>query len=279
MFGKEKIQLKSDAQIIEMRAAGLVVAAMHAAVREALVPGATTHELDMVARGVLAEHGATSNFLGYAQPPFPGVLCVSVNDEVVHGIPGPRVIEAGDLVSIDAGAIVRGWHGDAAFSMIAGGDAAADPADVALNQTTEAGMWAGIAAMATGEYVNDIGDAVQGACEASGHHYGILEDFTGHGIGTEMHMAPHVVNYRARRKSSTRLVPGMCLAIEPMFTRGSIETIVADDDWTISTEDGSRASHWEHTVARHERGIWVLTSPDGGAAELAKLGVTVVPLA
>jgi methionyl aminopeptidase len=274
MFGRERIQVKTVDQVVRMRAAGLVVAAMHEAVRAALRPGVTTAELDEVADRVVAEHGATPSFLGYHG--FPAVLCVSVNDEVVHGIPGPRVLEAGDVVSVDAGAILDGWHGDAAFTAVLD---PADPADVALSATTERAMWAGIAALATGDRLDVVGDAVERVVEESfertGVGYGIVQDYVGHGIGSDMHQPPDVLNYRTRERGP-RLRPGMCLAIEPMLVRGDQATETLDDDWTVVTEDGQRAAHWEHTVAIGPAGIWVLTAPDGGAAGLAEFGVTPV---
>lgn len=274
MFGRERIEIKTGEQVARMRRAGLVVAAMHDAVRAAARPGVTTAELDAIAARVVAEHGATPSFLGYHG--YPAVLCVSVNDEVVHGIPGPRVLEPGDVVSVDAGAIVDGWHGDAAFTVVLD---PADPADVALSATTERAMWAGIAALATGERLDAVGDAVERVVEEAevrtGVAYGIVRDYVGHGIGSAMHQPPDVLNYRTRERGP-RLRPGMCLAIEPMIVRGEQDTRTLDDDWTVVTEDGERAAHWEHTVAIGPEGIWVLTAPDGGLAGLAEFGVTPV---
>jgi methionyl aminopeptidase len=193
----------------------------------------------------------------------------------VHGIPGPRVLKAGDIVSVDCGAIVDGWHGDAAFSLVL---PEADPDDVVLVDMTERALWAGIAALATGERLGAVGDAVQGVVEESGASYGIVREYVGHGIGTAMHQPPEVLNYRARDKGP-RLRPGLCVAIEPMVTRGSRITRVLADDWTVVTTDGSRAAHWEHTVAIRDEGIWVLTAPDGGAERLAQLGVSTAPMA
>lgn len=274
MFGRERIEIKTAEQVARMRRAGLVVAAMHEAVRAAVRPGVTTADLDAVAARVVAEHGATPSFLGYHG--YPAVLCVSVNDEVVHGIPGPRVLEPGDVVSVDAGAILDGWHGDAAFTVVLD---PADPADVALSATTERAMWAGIAALATGERLEAVGDAVERVVEEAevrtGVSYGIVRDYVGHGIGSAMHQPPDVLNYRTRERGP-RLRPGMCLAIEPMIVRGEQDTRTLDDDWTVVTEDGQRAAHWEHTVAIGPEGIWVLTAADGGLAGLAEFGVTPV---
>lgn len=271
VFGKSRIEIKTAEQIGLMRRAGLVVARAHDAVREAARPGVTTAELDAVAAEVISEAGAKPSFLGYHG--YPAVLCVSVNDEVVHGIPGERVLEPGDVVSVDCGAIVDGWHGDAAFTMVLPD---ADPADEALSAVTEEAMWAGIAALATNERLGGVGDAVERVVEDSGVEYGIVQEYVGHGIGSAMHQPPDVLNYRTRERGP-RLRPGMCLAVEPMLTRGSRMTEILDDDWTVVTADGSRAAHWEHTVAIGPEGIWVLTAHDGGAERLAAHGVTIAP--
>lgn len=267
MFGRG-IEYKKPDQIRQMRTAGLVVADIHDAVRAAIAPGVRTGELDAVAARVIEQAGAASNFLGYHG--FPGVLCVSVNEEIVHGIPGERVIQDGDVVSVDAGAVVAGWHGDAAFTVVVG---SADPADEALVAATEGAMWAGIAALATGQRLGDVGAAV----EAAAGGYGIVREYTGHGIGTAMHQSPDVYNYACRPRGPA-LRPGLCVAVEPMLTRGGEATRVLEDEWTVVSADGSRAAHAEHTVALHPGGIWVLTAPDGGAAGLARHGVSVAPL-
>lgn len=282
MFGRDRIELKTPEQVLLMRRAGLVVADALAAARAAAVPGATTADLDEVAAQVIADAGAAPSFLGYHD--YPATICVSVNDEVVHGIPSGRVLEPGDVVSIDCGAIVDGWHGDSACTVVLPD---ADPADVALSEVTERAMWDGIAALASDAGIADrlsvVGEAVEQAVEATdpaangGVPFGIVQDYVGHGIGSAMHQPPDVLNYRARDKGP-RLKPGMCLAIEPMITRGAHATEVLEDDWTVVTADGSRAAHWEHSVALHSGGIWVLTAVDGGAAELAARGVTVAPL-
>lgn len=275
MFGRDRIELKTDDQIRVMRKAGLVVAdALQAAADVAARPGVTTAAVNAAAAKTIADAGATSNFLGYGEPPFPAVTCISVNDEVVHGIPGTRVLAAGDLVSIDCGAVVDGWHGDAAITVVCGGDEAARPGDLELSAATRRGLWAGLAACATAKNLNDIGGAIE---DAVGDEYGILEHYTGHGIGRAMHMPPDVLNYRVQGRS-VKVRPGMCLAIEPMCTLGTGETKTAADDWTVVTADGSRGAHWEHTVAIHSEGIWVLTAADGGAEGLAEFGVTPTPL-
>jgi len=276
MFGRERIEYKTPEQVQVMRQAGLVVARALATVRASVRPGMTTGDLDELAAAVIADAGATPSFLGYEG--YPASLCVSVNDEVVHGIPGRRELRAGDVVSVDCGAIVDGWHGDSAMSLVLGD---ADPADAALVEATRRAMWDGIAALATSERLGDVGVAIEDSVRASGERdgvaYGIVEEYVGHGIGSAMHQPPDVLNYRARERGP-RLRPGMCLAIEPMVRRGERFTQVCEDDWTVVTDDGSRAAHWEHSVAVLEEGIWVLTAEDGGAEELAARGVRVAPL-
>jgi methionyl aminopeptidase len=279
VFGRERIEYKTPEQVLLMRRAGLVVAEALGAVRARAAAGVTTAQLDAVAAEVIADHHATASFLGYHG--YPATLCVSVNDEVVHGIPGPRVLEPGDVVSIDCGAVVEGWHGDSAITVVLEG---AEPEDVALAQTTERAMWAGIAALAGADRLGAVGEAVEEVVDAAeadglngGQRYGLVEEYVGHGIGTAMHQPPDVPNFRTRDRGP-RVRAGLCVAIEPMVVRGQRFTQVLDDDWTVVTGDGSRASHWEHTVAVLDDGIWVLTAPDGGAARLAALGVTVAPL-
>ncbi len=280
MFGRDRIEYKTPEQMLLMRRAGLVVADALEAARTAAVVGATTADVDAAAARVIAHAGATSSFLGYHG--YPATICASVNDEVVHGIPGPRVLADGDLVSVDCGAIVEGWHGDSAISFVLGDSP--DPVDDELVATTERAMWAGIAALAgaerlaaVGEAVEDVVDAAQAAGANGGVRFGVVEDYVGHGIGSAMHQPPDVLNYRARDKGP-RVRPGLCVAIEPMIARGSATTRVLADEWTVVTVDGSRAAHWEHSVAIHEGGIWVLTARDGGARRLAEFGVTPAPI-
>ncbi|GAA1356715.1 type I methionyl aminopeptidase [Arthrobacter rhombi] len=272
-FGQPKIEYKSNAQILKMREAGLVLAeALDTAVAAAQI-GTTTAELDRLFEAVLNKHGAKSNFKGYYG--FPATICASVNDQVVHGFPSDYVLADGDVLKIDGGAIIEGWHADSARTVIIG---TADPEDQRLSDTTQQAMWRGIAALATARFVGEIGEAIDDfVSSVEGAPLGILEDYVGHGIGTEMHQAPDVLNYRSGHRGP-RVKPGMCLAIEPMLVRGDIETKVLEDDWTVVTTDGSRASQWEHSVAVHLGGIWVLTAPDGGAAGLAPFGVTPSPL-
>ncbi len=257
---KSAIEIKSPDQLAVMRQAGLVVARTLAAVGDAAAPGVTTGQLDAIARDVLADHRAESSFLGYrahGTVPYPGVLCASINEEVVHGIPGERRLREGDLLSVDFGAIVEGWHGDAAISVLIGD---VRPEIAELSRVTEASLWAGLAAARSGAHLSDIGHAVEKSIRSAGD-FGIVEEYGGHGIGSRMHMDPHVLNY-GRAGQGPLLRPGMALAIEPMATLGSPEVGVLADDWTVVTTDGQCAAHWEHTVAVTEAGPWVLTALD-----------------
>ena len=279
MSRAQRIERKTPDQLRAMRAAGLVVARVLDQLRLAGRPGVTTAELDELAREELARAGATSSFLGYdggiGLPPYPGVTCISVNDEVVHGIPGPRVLAAGDLVSVDFGACLAGWHGDAAVTFEVG---ECSPERRALSEATRQALWAGIAAVREGGRIGDIGHAVSTRLRAESRRYGIVEEFTGHGIGRQMHMEPDVPNI-GRRGRGAELAPGVTLAIEPMVTLGSGRVAELEDEWTIVTWDGSAAAHWEHTVALTGHGLWVLTAEDGGEAELTACGVGFGPLA
>ncbi|MCW2874679.1 type I methionyl aminopeptidase [Actinacidiphila oryziradicis] len=273
------VEIKNPEQIAKMRAAGLVVAAIHEATRKAAVPGASTKDLDEVAAKVIADHGAKPNFLGYGG--FPGNICTSVNDVVVHGIPDREtVLKDGDIISIDAGAIIEGWHGDAAFTAFVGSGHA--PELLELSRVTEESMWAGVAAFRNGNRLVDISKAIESYIRrqprpATGK-YGIVEDYGGHGIGSEMHMDPHLLNYVSRKRGrGIKLVPGVCLAIEPMVSLGTPLTHVLEDNWTVKTDDGSWSSHWEHSIALTEQGPLVLTAVDGGKAKLAEYGVTAAP--
>ncbi|MFD0269415.1 type I methionyl aminopeptidase [Streptomyces sp. NPDC127106] len=253
------VEIKTEQSIDEMRAAGRVVAHALAAVRDAARVGVSLLELDRVARGVLAGAGATSPFLGYrphfAPVPFPGVICASVNDAIVHGVPDGRRLRDGDLVSIDCGARLGGWVGDAAVSFTVGRPR---PADLRLIETAEAALAAGIAAAVPGNRIGDIAHAVGTVCRAAG--YGIPEDFGGHGIGRSMHEDPSVPN-EGRPGRGMELRPGMVLAIEPMVTAGGGDEYRCDGDgWTLRTVDGSRAAHAEHTVAITADGPRILTA-------------------
>ena len=272
-FSDRGIELKTPEQIEKMRIAGLLVGQTLELLRDSVRPGITTRELDAIAEQNIREHGGVPSFLGYGYPPFPGTICASVNDAVVHGIPGDRVLEEGDAISIDCGAIVDGWHGDAAIT-VAVGEVRADVLE--LMRVTEESMWRGIAAARLGGRVTDISHAVESYVRSQPHPtggtYGILEDFTGHGIGSEMHQAPNVPNY-GKAGRGPKLVRGLALAVEPMVTLASKETVVDDDEWTIVSDDGSWAAHFEHTFTITPDGAWVLTAIDGGRAKLEELGV------
>lgn len=281
---RSSIEAKTPDQLRAMRRAGLVVADTLALVRDRAAAGVSTGELDAAAEELIRSTGAQPSFLGYHG--FTGSLCTSVNDEVVHGIPGSRVLREGDLLSVDCGAIVDGWHGDAAITLVVGGRERGRPEDLALMDDTEDALWDGIAALRAGGRLYAVGDAVEAAVESalarrSGQGvsaYGILEDYVGHGIGRQMHMDPHVPNYAVTSTGPT--VPsGATFAVEPMVTLGTIETRTLDDDWTVVTTDGSRAAHWEHTVAVTDAGLWVLTAHDGGEEQLRARGAPFAPLA
>lgn len=266
---------KSAADIRAMIEPGLVTAASLDAVRAAIRPGVTTLELDIVAEGVIRAAGGVPNFM--KEPGYHHTICVSVNEAVVHGIPNDRVLQPGDIVSVDSGAEVRGWNGDAAFTVVVPDPARPELVEErqALASTTERSLWAGIAALSRASELNEIGGAIEDAVAAGSADYGILEDFVGHGIGKTMHEDPPVFNFRVRAKGP-KVLPGLVVAIEPMVTAGTIDTVTLADGWTVVTADGSMAAHWEHSVAVHDGGIWVLTATDGGAAGLAPFGVTPV---
>lgn len=243
---------RTSDQLASMRAAGRVVAEMHECIRAAAVPGVTTARLDHVARDVLERRGATSNFLGYHG--FPAVICASVNDEVIHGIPNDTELVDGDLLSIDCGAIIDGWHGDAAFTM---GIGAISPDAQRLLDAGERALAAGISAMLPGGHVGDIGAAVQAVVEAAG--FGSPKHYCGHGIGRAMHEDPDVPN-RGKHGKGARLEAGVVLAIEPMLLGGGRDAVdELDDGWTIVTRDHSLAVHVEHTVLVTQGGPEILT--------------------
>ncbi len=268
MFRERGVEIKTPEQIDLMRAAGLVVGRTLELLARSVRPGTTTLELDRLAEDSIRGAGATPSFLGYAHPPFPASICVSVNDEVVHGIPGSRVVETGDLVSIDCGAIVEGWHGDAAVT-VAVGEPSAEATE--LMRVTEEAMWRGIAAAGVGGRVSDVSHGVESYVRGQGG-YGLVEEYTGHGIGSAMHQPPNVPNV-GRPGRGARLVEGLALAVEPMVTTGQPWTHVDADDWTVRTDDGSLSAHFEHTFALTSTGTWVLTALDGGHARLTELGV------
>ncbi len=280
MFRRRGIEIKTDDELRAMRRAGLVVADMLDTVGRAARPGVSLRELDAVAREVLGRHGARSNFLDYGadargEGGFAGVVCLSVNEVVVHGMPDDRVLADGDILSIDGGAILDGWHGDSARTVQVGTPRAER---AALSRATEEAMWAGIAAAHVGGRIGDIGAAVERSVEDADRPYGIVVDYVGHGIGTAMHQEPDVPNV-GRAGRGPRIVRGMALCVEPMLTLGDAEVAVLDDDWTVVTVDGSSASHWEHMVTCTADGLWVMTAPDGGEERLAAMGVPFGPLA
>lgn len=253
------IELKTPDQIARMRAAGRVVAATLQAVAETAAPGVTTRELDALAAETIASHGAVSNFLGYGAeygPPFPGVICTSVNDETIHGIPGDRALRDGDLLSIDCGAMIDGWHADAATT-VAIGDVPESHRE--LMRVTEGALAAGIAAIRIGRRVRDVTLAISSYVQSHGGQYGIVGEYTGHGIGSALHQDPDVPNIGGPRRTP-RLVPGLVLAIEPMIVLGPPRVHELADQWTVSTIDGSVAAHFEHTVAITEDGVEILTA-------------------
>jgi methionyl aminopeptidase len=249
---------KSPAEIELMARAGAIVARANEAVRDALRPGMTTLDLDRIAEGVIVGAGAIPSFKGYRG--FPATLCTSRNHEIVHGIPSSDVVlEEGDVISIDCGAIVEGFHGDSAMSLIVGGPEAASPEVRQLVEITRQALWRGIAQAVEGARLGDIGAAVQELAEE--HDYGLVREYVGHGIGRALHEAPSVPNY-GRAGKGLKLSSGLVIAIEPMFNLGTDETLTLDDEWTVVTSDGTVSAHWEHTVAITPDGPRVLTARD-----------------
>ena len=276
-MARERITLKTNADMLLMREAGLITAAALKAVRDAIAPGVSTLELDALAESTIISMGARSNFK--LVPGYNHTICSSINDEVVHGIPSKeRILQAGDIIKVDCGAITpAGWNGDSAFSMVvSGGDPELMARRQQISDVCEASLWAGIAAFATAKRLNEVGRAVEKSIKDAGR-YGILQDYIGHGVGRSMHEDPAVYNYQTRDLGPV-IESGLVIAIEPMITAGSQAVKILADEWTVSSKDGSDSSHWEHTVARHSGGIWVLTAEDGGVAGLAKYGITPVPL-
>ena len=240
-------------ELAKMRRAGRVVAEMHEATRAATRPGVTTAQIDAVAREVLARRGATSNFLGYHG--FPAVICTSPNNMIVHGIPGDYVVKDGDILSIDCGAIIEGYHGDAAYTM-AVGDVSAEASR--LIEVTERSLWAGIEQLRPGNRLHEVGRAVQQVAEAAG--FSVVREYVGHAIGTAMHEQPQVPNYWPGSPGPV-LKTGMVYAIEPMVNAGSAETMLLDDNWSVVTADGRLSAHFEHTIAVTDEGPEVFTLP------------------
>lgn len=268
------IQIKTEAEISRMRVAGQVVARTLDTLRAAVTPGVTTADLDAIARKAIAAEGATPSFLGYHG--FPAVICASVNEEIVHGIPSPsKRLREGDIISIDCGAIVDGYHGDAAVTVPVG--AVADELRE-LIRVCEESMWRGIAAARVGGRLSDISHAIESFVRSAPHprgaSWGIVEEYVGHGIGTEMHQDPQVYNFAPKGPGrGPRLVKGLALAVEPMVNLGTKKTRVLADRWTVVTQDGLPSAHFEHTFALGDDGPQVLTALDGGRDRLAELGV------
>lgn len=277
------IEFKTRGELQAMRASGIILARAIRAGLDVVATGVTTAEVDAAVAAVIADAGATSNFLHYGasdgDPGFPATICASVNDEVVHGIPGPRVLAEGDLLAIDAGCILDGWHSDSAVSVHVGEAPSMDEVD--LLAATERAMWAGIAAAKAGGRLGDVSWAIEmsgvQSGQQDGRRYGSVSGYGGHGIGRAMHMDPFVPN-QGKRGKGLRLTPGMALAIEPMLTLGKPATKELDDGWTVVTKDGARAAHFEHSIAICADGITVLTAPDRGAAALAPFGVEPISL-
>jgi methionyl aminopeptidase len=268
---------KSPAQLRLMVEPGLATAASLDAVAAAIAPGVSTLTLDALAERAIVERGARPNFK--LEQGYDHTICASINDDVVHGIPGERILEPGDILSVDSGAILNGWNGDAARTFVLPDPARPDVFDerLTLSEVTEQSLWRGIARLVTARHLNEVGEAIEDYIVSRGD-YGILTDYVGHGIGRSMHEAPPVFNYRVSAKGP-EVKPGLVVAIEPMVVLGDPETYVREDGWTVATEDGSAAAHWEHSVAVHADGIWVLTAADGGAAGLAPFGITPTPIA
>jgi methionyl aminopeptidase len=280
-MSRHSVELKTNEQIILMRDAGLATAAALREVRKAIRPGISTLELDAIAEATIIAKGGHSNFK--LVPGYSHTICASINDEVVHGIPSAgRILKAGDIISVDCGAEIGEWNGDSAITVIVPNedgtqvDSDLVRARQTLSDVTEQSLWAGIAALAKAEHLNEVGMAIEEYVYSQGK-YGILEEYVGHGIGRSMHEDPAVYNFAVREKGF-KVQPGLCVAIEPMIVAGSHRTKILKDGWTVSTKDSSDASHWEHSIAVHEKGIWVLTAEDGGAAKLAPFGVKPVPL-
>lgn len=267
---------KSPAQLRLMRAPGEAAAAALEAMRVAAKPGVTTLELDAIAERAIRDAGGAPNFM--LEPGYRHTICANVNEHVVHAIPSDRPLQPGDIVSLDVGAVIDGWHSDAAITVTI-----PDPADAArtaaiekLSSVTEQAMWRGIARLARASHLHEIGESVAGHVRSESD-FGVLEDYIGHGIGRSMHEDPPVFNVPMPRRGP-EVKPGLVVAIEPIISAGGIDTVIENDNWTVTMADGSLSAQWEHTVAVHREGIWVLTAPDGGASGLAPLGVTPVPI-
>ena len=275
------IQYKSESEIALMREAGLVVGRTLDKLKAAVEPGMTTADLDAIAEEAIRGEGAIPSFKGYRG--FPACICTSINSEIVHGIPSKKAkINSGDVVSIDCGAIVEGYHGDAAVTVPVG---EVTPDKLALLRVTEESLWHGIAAARLGGRLTDISFAIETyirsqphpwAANPGGGSWGIVEEYVGHGIGTEMHQDPQVYNFAPRGAGrGPKLEKGLALAVEPMVNLGSRSTRVLDDGWTVVTQDGLPSAHFEHTFTLTEDGPWVLTALDGGRDRIAAIQAAV----
>jgi methionyl aminopeptidase len=266
------IQIKTDAEIALMREAGLVVGRTLATLQAAVAPGMTTADLDLIAEEAIRGDGAIPSFKGYRG--FPGSICTSINSEIVHGIPSAKVtIRDGDVISIDCGAIVDGFHGDAAVTVPVG---QVSREKLELLRVTEESLWRGMAAARLGGRLVDISHAIEGYVRSQPHptggSWGIVEEYVGHGIGTEMHQDPQVYNYVAPRMGrGVEIKRGLALAVEPMVNLGTRMSRVLADNWTVVTEDGAASAHFEHSFTVTDEGPWVLTAIDGGRERIAAI--------
>lgn len=252
---------KSKAELDVMHRAGQLLATLHEELRDIVAPGVTLNQLDAYAHDYMRKHGAEPSFLGYGggggRRPFPKVICASVNDEIVHGVPSDRPLEHGDLIKLDEGLILDGYHADSAVTWIVGGDDAVSQEVRDLVRTTREGLWNGILQARDGHRMGDVGAAIEATAEPRG--YGVVKEYVGHGIGRSLHEDPQVPNV-GRAGRGVKLRSGLVIAIEPQFNLGTSETAALDDDWTVVTADGELSAHWEHTVAITPDGPWVLTA-------------------
>jgi methionyl aminopeptidase len=246
------VKIKSARELEAMRRAGAIVGATLTLLKRSVEPGMTTQDLDNIAYKEITRHGAKPTFKGYYG--FPGSICASVNEEIVHGIPGKRVLREGDIIKMDVGATIDGFIGDAAISVAVG---QVTQAAIDLMETTRLSLEEGIKAAQPGNYVGDIGAAVEAYSVARG--YGVVRNYVGHGVGRDLHEDPQVPNYATPGHRGEKLRPGLCIAIEPMLNIGTAETIVLEDQWTVVTADGNLSSHFEHTIAITENGPEILT--------------------
>lgn len=259
-----------------MEEPGIAGAAALAAMRAAVRPGITPLELDAIAERAIRELGGAPNFM--LEPGYQHTICANLNENVVHGIPSSIPLEPGDIISLDVGAVIGGWHSDTAITVTLPDPSRPEHTDLIekLDRVTEQAMWRGIARLATASHLNEVGEAVSSYVR-SHSDFGVLEDYIGHGIGRSMHEDPPVFNVPVKRRGP-EVKPGLVVAIEPIISAGRIDTVVQDDDWTVTMADGSMSAQWEHSVAVHADGLWVLTAEDGGARGLAPFGIVPVPI-